>query len=207
MTEHVALRPRRVGSGRPVRGVQLPVPGLANDAAGAYRRVALGLLGVLAGPLEALDELGGEVGVVQLRRRQSLREEDRGVSVRGVCDDDDVRHRSCSSTELMRWAARRARSRAAWRTRMSCTRWSTRSWLACDTWPTVCARSRGPEFRVIDFSLDCGEGPRVRAFSVASDQFGGCYAFTSSDVSWTTTSPPVIFGGFGSAVSSFCSRS
>jgi hypothetical protein len=43
------------------RGVQPRIPGLATDSARPPRRVALGLLGVLAGPLEALDELGGEV--------------------------------------------------------------------------------------------------------------------------------------------------
>jgi hypothetical protein len=77
-------RGSRLGSGRP------------------DRRFALGLLGVLAGPLEALDELGSEVGVVQLHRHQAFREKHRVAPVRGVCDDHDVRHRSCSCAELTR---------------------------------------------------------------------------------------------------------
>ena len=39
-----------------------------------------------------------------------------------------------------------------------------------------------------------------------SERLRGCYAWTSSLVLCTTTSPLVIFGGFGSTVSSFCSR-
>jgi hypothetical protein len=91
----------------------LPVPsrgngtGLAGLGSGRPdRRLALGLLGVLAGPPEALDELGGEVGIVELHRHQAFREKDRVASVRGVCDDHDVRHRSCSCAELTRWAVR-----------------------------------------------------------------------------------------------------
>ena len=46
----------------------------------------------------------------------------------------------------------------------------------------------------------------MRAFSPAANGLVGCYAWTSSLVLCTTTSPLVIFGGFGSADSSFCSR-
>jgi hypothetical protein len=54
-------------------------------------RLALGVLGVLAGPLEALDELCGEVGVAQLHGCQAFSQEDRGLaSVCGVCHDHDA---------------------------------------------------------------------------------------------------------------------
>ncbi len=68
-------------------GRALVDPGLA------YGRLALGVLGVLAGPLEGLDELCGEVGVVQLQGRQAFSQEDRGLaSVCGVCHDHDAGH-------------------------------------------------------------------------------------------------------------------
>jgi len=51
------------------------------------------VLGVLAGPLETLDELCREVGIVQLHGHQAFSQEDRGVaSVGGVRDNHDVRH-------------------------------------------------------------------------------------------------------------------
>jgi hypothetical protein len=43
------------------------------------RRLALRVLGVPAGPLEALKELCGAVGVFQLPRHQTLSQEDRGL--------------------------------------------------------------------------------------------------------------------------------
>jgi hypothetical protein len=50
-------------------------------------------LGVLAGPLDALDELRGEVGVVELHGRYAFSQKDHSVaSVDGVCDDPDVGH-------------------------------------------------------------------------------------------------------------------
>jgi hypothetical protein len=59
----------------------------------ADRRLALAVLGVLAGPSEALDELCGEVGVVQLHGCQAFSQEDRGLaSVCGVCHDHDAGH-------------------------------------------------------------------------------------------------------------------
>jgi hypothetical protein len=49
--------------------------------------------------------------------------------------------------------------------------------------------------------------PAARAFSRATSDVAGSYARTDPFVLCTMTSPPVIFGGFGTAVSSFSSRS
>jgi len=46
----------------------------------------------------------------------------------------------------------------------------------------------------------------VRAFSALPTGLEACYAWTSSLTLCTTTSPVVIFGGFGSAGSSFSWR-
>ena len=59
----------------------------------ADRRRALGLLGVLAGPFEALDELCGEVRVVQLNGGHAFSQDDRGLASNcGVCHDHDAGH-------------------------------------------------------------------------------------------------------------------
>jgi hypothetical protein len=49
--------------------------------------------------------------------------------------------------------------------------------------------------------------PAARAFSRASSDVAGCYARTAPFVRCTMTSPPLIFGAFGTRVSSFSSRS
>jgi hypothetical protein len=49
--------------------------------------------------------------------------------------------------------------------------------------------------------------PAERAFSRASSDVAGCYARTAPFVRCTMTSPPLIFGAFGTRVSSFSSRS
>jgi hypothetical protein len=49
--------------------------------------------------------------------------------------------------------------------------------------------------------------PAARAFSRATSDVAGCYARTAPFDLCTMTSPPVIFGGLGTRVSSFSSRS